>query len=444
MNDVNLGRLMEAVSARVLSPSEQAREIDSRVKRLDEMRPVESSGVFIYQQNCIDFFLSLLACWRRGLCVIPIDPATPPELRRRLETKYAPIVIIHEDGRWENRAGRFRWPQGARLLLMTSGSTGTPKGVLHTEAGIKHKLAALRRHIPESETAVSLCALPTHFGHGLMCNSLFPWLSGQDLVIAPSFSPATCGRVDDWICNYHVTFMSSTPVTWNFLDEFSTARKKPSLRRIHCASAPLKARHVEWMRKWSGDAELWNVYGLTEFLGWIAGSRIQQDASSSFAGAPWDTEVKAEEGRLRLRAPFQTIAVVNEEIQTVPEASWIDTGDLGEFRDGQIVLGSRADFLINKGGLKIDPAGIETIVASHPMVRESFCFGFADRLWGEKAALAVVAQPGNEIAAPALLQWMAERLPAPQLPDRIFLLKDLPRNNRGKVDREELKRRMKS
>jgi len=35
----------------------------------------------------------------------------------------------------------------------------------------------------------TLCLLPTHFGHGLICNSLFPWLFGQHLFILPAFKP---------------------------------------------------------------------------------------------------------------------------------------------------------------------------------------------------------------------------------------------------------------
>jgi hypothetical protein len=47
--------------------------------------------------------------------------------------------------------------------------------------------------------------LPTHFGHGLICNSLFPWLSGNDLYITPPFRPELVMRLGAMIDEHQIT-----------------------------------------------------------------------------------------------------------------------------------------------------------------------------------------------------------------------------------------------
>lgn len=127
-----------------------------------------------------------------------------------------------------------------------------------------------------------------------------------------------------------------------------------------------------------------------------------------------------------------------------PEASalalrngWLRTGDLGSMDDdGFLTLKDRSKDVIISGGSNIYPREIEEIMLHHPGVLEAAAIGRPDPEWGEIPVLYFVGSASH----PELDAWCLDHLARFKRPKEYVLVRELPKNNYGKVLKTDLRK----
>jgi acyl-CoA synthetase (AMP-forming)/AMP-acid ligase II len=473
---LTVGQLVEPLTGRHWDAPAVTREVSARTARYQRRGLRPGDRVLLHFGNRLDFFAELLAVWRSGGVAVPLDSTlTRVELERLAET-VAPRFAVVDDATDGSIARAL--PSGAAvvdatealppadlpadqarpardaLVLFTSGSSGVPKGVVHTHASLAARWSALREELGLSAYARALCLLPTHFGHGLICNSLFPWLAGQDLFITPAFRPDLLLRLGAIIDEHRISFLSSVPAMWRLALRVARPPRGGTLRRVHCGSAPLPATLWESVRAWAGTPEVFNTYGLTETGSWVAGtSGGPFTPADGLIGPPWGAVLHVqradaapcatgEVGEVWLESPALMRGYLGQDELTrrAIRNGRFATGDLGLLDErGRLHLRGRERDEINKGGLKISPAEVDAAAEGCPRVTDVCAFAVDDPLYGQNVGLAVALLEPDDAGVRELHGWIRERLAEGKLPARWWLVDAIPRSERGKVSREAVR-----
>lgn len=453
---------------------------------------VAGDRVFLHYGNCLEFFADLLAVWWVGGCAIPVDGRLTAFEVQTLAEAARPRFSV-----WERRPDAAmaealaatgmtllladQDPEGAppaspalagvpaldddALILFTSGTTGQPKGVVHTHRSLRARWTSLRDCLGVEAYRRTLCLLPTHFGHGLICNCLFPWLSGAHLFILPPFRPDVLASLGSLIDDFGISFMSSVPPVWRLALKLSAPPQGGTLGRVFCGSAPLSGVLWKSVREWTGAADVRNAYGITETASWLAGALgpTPIEPEDGLIGAGWGGVVKVlragttevppplveacgpgEEGYVWVNTPALMRGYLGRDDLTrqVVSQGWFLTGDIGVLDDrGLLYLKGREREEINKGGMKVHPSDIDAVVERFEDATDVCTFAVPDALLGENVGIAVVLRSDHADVLRRLHAWTARHLAEHQMPVRWWVLPEIPRTSRGKINRRHVAER---
>jgi oxalate---CoA ligase len=450
-------------------PALLAQQVNRRAQLLSKMGIGRGSLVAILHGGSAYFFADLFATWMVGATAACTDSTlTNAELKiiagfakpaallvgRTTSAIDLSIPVLDLDAAPDSNLivkPNFHLDDPA-LVLFTSGTTGNPKGVVLTFRALLARVSSNVAVIGKTALARTLVTLPTHFGHGLIGNALTPLTNGSEIVLHPlGLSLASeLGRIID---DYRISFMSSVPSFWRIAKRHSHPPTGSSLARVHVGSAPLSAQLWSEIAAWS-RAEVVNCYGLTETANWIAGASSHVDGvAEGLVGRSWGATVAVMEDNGSIRSAGHGEIVVQSPglmsgyldrpdlTAAVLRDGWFHTGDRGSVDEsGRIWLTGRIKDEINRGGLKIQPAEIDLLLERHPGIAEACTFAIADPISGETVAVAVRLTKGASVSPESLRAWCRERMRQAAIPERWIVVDEIPRNARGKVNRDAVRR----
>lgn len=340
--------------------------------------------------------------------------------------------------------------------LFTSGSTGLPKACVHTHADFAYNTETYALQVAgyrESDVCLSVPKL--FFGYATGTNLMFPFRVGASVVLFPG--RATADELFDQIERFRPTFLTHVPTMINNMlrSPRIASADLSSLRICLSAGEALPARlYEEWKARTGveildgiGSAEMFHIYISNRPGDVKLGSlgRIVPGYEAQIVDPAGRPVPDGEPGRLRIRGGSTALCYWGDKPKSRAtfQGEWCTTADIFR-RDagGYYWYEGRDDDLLKVSGIWVSPLEIENVLLEHPAVAEICVIGREDEDRLIKPHAFVVLKPGHQGSdqlAAELKAHIQSRLTPHKYPRWFEWRESLPKNDRGKVSRKELK-----
>ncbi|XP_011688647.1 PREDICTED: 4-coumarate--CoA ligase 2-like [Wasmannia auropunctata] len=262
---------------------------------------------------------------------------------------------------------------------------------------------------------------------------------------------------------YRITHLPLVPPILTFLAKHPLVDGYDfrSVRELLCAAAPLSKNIVTTVKARLGIKCVRNLYGMTELslIGGMSGRDDDNDDEFENLGCgrllpgylskviDLETQDTLEAGQVG------EICYLGDQVmlgywnnleatrQAIDQDGWLHTGDIGYFDSKErLHVVDRAKELIKYKGYQVSPSEIETILLSHPQVKDAAVAAKPDERSGEIPVAFVVKQPGATIIAQDLQEFVKQKLsPQKWLRGGVQFVDAIPKNPAGKILRRELR-----
>jgi len=467
------------------------RELSERTTRfaqlLRDLGVEAGDRVLVRLPNSIDYPTAFLGTMKRGALAVPSSTLlTAEEVRYLLEDSGAAAMVI-DAAAWEamrstlDGAGKLRHviiagraleealakvsapgaPERTRAtdpayLVYTSGTTGYPKGVLHAHRSLIGRSPASTHWFDFDPAAVDRIVHSGKFNWTYVLGSALmdPLYRGKTVIAHEGRNDAaTWPRL---IAKHGATIFIGVPTVYRqILQKTTFARKDvPTLR--HCMSA---GEHLsdevfaQWKERFGLD--IYEAVGMSEFSYYLSQNkrRAIRPGSAGFAQPGHDVKLldpetlaevpRGEEGMISIPDTDPGLFIEYwkqpEETQRLKHDGWFLTGDYGRIdEDGYLWFLGRKDDIIKSFGYRVSPYEVERVLKGHPSVADCACV--AQNAGDDKTLVVayVIAQPGAKVDPDELLAFGRSHLAAYKAPKIVYLAREFPRTQNGKILRRKV------
>src|SRR5947209_15435345 len=395
-----------------------------------------------------------------GVTVLGVPP--PPEILASY--KISPDHIATPDfatdlERWIQQQRPYDGPARPQRqnMIYTSGTTGHPKGVRRRAPTPEQSIFAEQmRAMIYGLKPGARALLPGPLYHsapnsfGLRAGRL-----GGALVLMPRFEPEELLRL---IEAERIDTIFMVPTMFIRLMKLpETVRRKydvSSLRHVIHAAAPCPAEVKRAMIEWWGPV-IYEFYGSTESGAvTFANSEDALKKPGTVGKIAPGAELRfiSEDGKL---LPPGEIGEIYSRIAHNPDFTYhnkpdkraeierdgfITSGDVGYIdEDRYVFICDRKRDMVISGGVNIYPAEIEAALHAIVGVHDCAVFGIPDEEFGEALMAVVEPQVGMTLDVAVIRAHLKTSLADYKVPKHIEILRDLPREDSGKIFKRRLR-----
>ena len=414
---------------------EEARRWEERLARDDS-----PGAVCLQIGNRAEWPAIVIAAWRRGRTLLPLEREVSDDRRLRIERSCgASVRIVPSDGGLETvqlEDSGSLVTSGADMLKITSGTTSEPRAIRFSAGQLlaDYENICKTMGLRESDLNYGVASLAHSYGFS---NLITPLLcDGIPLVVSSDLIPRA---IIEGLRSTEATVFPGVPALFRNLAEFSLSLTK--LRLCISAGAPLPGPVARgFFERWS--CKIHSLYGASECGGICYDRTGAVDTPPNYVGQPLEGVNLTVETEGPSEVWVRSLAVGSGYWPPGEEVNLADgafrPADLLERSGDGFVLVGRTSELINVAGRKLNPSEVEKVLKTSPNVHEAVVLGLPARTRGEE----VVACIQGESTEAELRKLCASNLAAWQVPRRWFFFQEIPLNARGKISRADLRARL--
>ncbi len=334
------------------------------------------------------------------------------------------------------------------MLIYTSGTTGMPKGTMITQgqaakAGMQYALG-----VGASSDDVFIGFLPMCHSYGCGAILIQPFLLMASVVLMDKFNPRGAFEI---IQKERVTLQLGSPAHYLLelnnrdIGNYDLASIRAGLIAGQIAPEGLIARVQNELGVYL--TTFWGASEVGPGLGIICPYPSPLEIREQFIGLPVaGTSVRVVDPVTREEMPAGAIGELAlsgwhvmkgywknpEETRKQIVDGWLFMGDLvSKTADGYLKIHGRIKDLINRGGFKISPYELESIMLEHPAVEQACVVATPNPVLGENICACVIIRGDSSLSLQELREFLKGRVAPFKLPDELCLLNDFPRLSGG-------------
>ncbi|MBI3602595.1 MAG: o-succinylbenzoate--CoA ligase [Candidatus Omnitrophica bacterium] len=376
--------------------------ISSVVKQLKGRGIGSKDRLAIIEPNSVEYVIILLALWRMGVVVCPLNPQWSYETLaqccgllnpRAILTSQTPLLsskkltipviqlreLISYDARQSTEAVAQEIPLAQEAtIIWTSGSSSQPKAAVHTWGNHVYSAKGSQEVIPLKAGDRWVLSLPLYHvsGISIVCRCV---LARTAMVIAQDEDLAA---VIYQTKPTHISLVATQ--LYRLLEHKDNQVLLRSLKYILLGGSAIPRPLLE--KALSLQLPVYVSYGLTEMSSQVATGKVEAPDQPCAKLLPYRQLKIDTNGQMLVKGEvlFKGYLHQNKIFLPLTKDGWFKTGDLGKLEQGRLSVLGRLDNMFICAGENIQPEEIENVFLRLPQVKEAIVVGKKDAEYGAR------------------------------------------------------------